>query len=248
MVITTTAVGFIVLSLGLALCGWMFFKAFRKTAGDSRVGFLLSAIFLGFSLQNGIVGLGMLFFANNPEILFYTLILSHFLLVLLGILGIYTSYYIFSPKISPLFLIIVEIILGILAIIILVVDHPQPFLTIKRGIDLDSNFLTSFTIFYLLFVSIGSTVYIFTKLLFQSKSRQIRLLSLVLSLLGILGILNIFIRFVVLYSGTVEWRTRIFDIGLGIIGAIFIIALFIGPKIKDWIRSRKTSIFSEEKI
>jgi hypothetical protein len=245
MVITTTAVAFILLALGLGFCGFWFFRAFRKNGRNSKIGVLLSTLYFGFSLQNGIVGLGVLLFTNNAEILFYILILSHFLVVAIGVIGIYTSYYVFLSKSSPKFPIVLGILLGIFAITALIADHPQPFLTSERGIDFNFNFITSLTTFYIFFVSIGSNVYIFTRLLFWDQNRQIRILSFILSLTGIFGIINIFIRFVVLYSFSVEARTRIFDIGLEIISAIFIVILFLWPKLRNWIQSRKLTQFRE---
>src|SRR3989338_8547158 len=98
MAITTTSIGFILLSLGLASCGVWLFATFQKEGGVreyGNVGYLLSALFLGSGLQNGIMGFGALFFAKNSDALYYVLVISNIFLTAVALLGAFMTYYIF---------------------------------------------------------------------------------------------------------------------------------------------------------
>lgn len=242
MVVTTTAVAFISLSLGLTFCGLWFLKAFRKAdgiGGDKKIGFLITSIFLLFGFNNGIMGVGALLFANNSEALYFVLIASHFFLVPIAILGVYASHYIFSPRVSPYFALALTGILGITCVVVTVVSHPKPFISLQNGIEWGYNFSLSLLVFYILFISIGSTVYIFGRLFLTTKTRQLKIISLILSILGLVGILLNFIRFVLFYNANTSVNMGIYDFGIVFIGIVFIVVLAIAPIIQNLIRSRK---------
>lgn len=242
MVVTTTAIAFISLSLGLTFCGLWFLKAFRKAGGiggDKKIGFLIASIFLLFGFNNGLIGVGALLFARNAEALYFILMASHFFLTLIAILGVYTSYYIFSPRLSPYLTMVLSGILGAIGIITTVITHPQPYISAQNSIEWGYSFSLSLLVFYILFISIGSTVYIFGRLFLTAKTRQLKILSLILSVLGLAGILLNFIKLVLLHNADTAVRTSIYDFGTVLMGVVFIVALAIGPIIKNLIQARK---------
>ena len=230
MVITTTSVGFILLGLGLGFCGWRFWSAFRREGSSGKTGFLLSLIFFGFAVQNGEMGIGTLFFANNSEALYYVLLLNNFLLFLLNLLSIYTLYYIFFPNVSPQFAMVLATVMGVAALTATVLVHPQPFLTVSNSIDLNLGRPLSVLIFYLLSINIVANAYIFIRLFLSSSVQAIKTLSLILSIFAIAGIINIFVLLFLSPGGV---GNRIFDIGIGLIGLGFIIFLGIFPIFKS---------------
>jgi len=80
MVITTTAIAFLLSGLGLVFCGLWFFKAFRKIGGlksNNQIGILLSGFFLGNSLQHIILAIGGFFFAKNSDALQAILVIDN---------------------------------------------------------------------------------------------------------------------------------------------------------------------------
>lgn len=242
MVLTTTAAGFIILSIGLAICGWWFLDALKgagRKPENSKIGILLTCLFISSSVQNGVIGFGMLFFANSPEALYYALSAGNVFLIIFALLGVYTAYYIFSPGTSPKLGLLITGFLGILACVTTFLTHPLPRLTSENGIDLKMNFPLSVIVSYLLFISIGSMIYIFAKLAITATTRKVKNLALIIALLGVIGIVNIFIRFIVLYRAEDAVRTNIFDTGLVIIGITFIVALTLLPILRNLISSRK---------
>jgi len=250
MVVTTTAVAFILLSLGLTICGLWFLKAFQNSDNpkrDTKIGFLVPFIYLGFGLSNGMIGIGAFLFAKNSEVLYFVLIASHFILTLIAILGVYTAYYIFSPRLSPYLGMIFAGILGIIGIITTIITHPRPYISLQNSIEWNMNFSTSLLFFYILFISIGSTLYIFVRLFLTARTRQVKFLSLLLSTLAFTAILIHFIRFVLLYNIDTSVRTRIEDFGTVLMGIVSIIVLLIVPIIKNLIITGKSKILGDSK-
>ncbi len=232
------------LAIGLAICGAWFLHAFKKSGGlksDSRIGLLLTWLFIGSAAQNGVMGLGTFLFAKNSDALFGTLILDHILLIIVGMLGIYTAYYIFSPQISTRLPLICMVILGLIALTLLLSTHPRPFLTAENGIDLNMNLQLSVVTFYLLLINIGSTLYIFLKLFFAAKTPALKWLSFAIVINGAAGIINIFVRLILLHGSDVNTRTHLFDLGTKILGAIFIITLAIFPLAKNLLKKCRAS-------
>ena len=93
-------------------------------------------------------------------------------------------------------------------------------------------------IFFLLIVAIGSELYIFIRLFFNSASLEIRILSLVLGFLAATGIADQILRFIVLHSYPPHLRTLVYDlitggIGIGFLLALMIFSLFNKPRIQD---------------
>lgn len=245
MVVTTTAVAFISLSLGLTICGLWFFKVFKNSSSlkqDNRIGFLVASIYLGFGFNNGLLGMGALLFANNSEALYFVLIASHFFLTLISMLGVYTAHYIFSPRLSPYLGMVFAGILGAVGIVTTIISHPQPYISLQNGIEWNMNFSLSLLFFYILFISIGSTLYIFGRLFLTAKTRQVKFLSLLLSVLAFSAILLHFIRLVLLYNADTAVRTRVEDFGTVLMGIVFIVALVIVPIIKNLLVARRSKI------
>ena len=232
MVLTTTSIAFILLSIGLLVCGWWFLQAFRNTdrfKADRRIGFLLSSFFLGFGFTDGIFGLGAFFFATNSMGLYITLIVYNIFLALLGMLGAYTAYYVFFPKRSPYALMFLIGLIGVAATAVTILTYPQSFITTGNSIDTNMSRSLSLLMFLLLFFSIGAPFYIFSRLFFDAKTFKTKLLSLTISILALAGILNVFIDLVLLRDAPINFRTQFQNIIIGGIGAGFIIALVIIP-------------------
>jgi hypothetical protein len=178
------------------------------------------------------MGIGTYLFARDPEKLFLVLLANHFFLIVAALLGIYTSYYIFSPKKSTAIPTTLTVLLGFTTLVLTIINHPRPFMTLESGIDLNMGPLLSLTVFILLLTSIGSTVYIFGRLFFNSQTKEIKRLSLILALCGVLGVSNVFVRLIIFYKANTALRTGVFDLILGILGLTFVICLFIIPFLK----------------
>jgi len=240
MVITTTAVAFVLLSVGLAFVGWRFLKAFRETDSartDRKSGFLLGLFFLASALHNGILGVGALFFARNPEGLSAVFIVAYFFLVLFAVFGVYALHYIFWPHTSFNLAVIITGILGIIGAVLIFVTPARPFTTSQNSVDWNIPFPLSFITFCLFLIALAAAFYIFIQLFFRSEAREIQILSLIISLLALVGIINVFTRLVLLYGAPAAFRSRILDIGVGLTGIGFIIFLIVAPLIKNYLRS-----------
>lgn len=241
MVITSTAVAFMLLSLGLAVIGWRFLKSFRR-AGSSKIGsktgLWLSLCFAATAMHNGTLGLGALFFATDPEALYIITIIAHIFLTLLAVIGIYTAYYIFLPHVSPKFSIAITVMISILGLVTAIHAHSQPFLTPQKGIDWNMNFSFALTTFYLLLIGLGVFFYIFTRLYLEAATREVKLLSLVVSSSALIGVVISFIRLVLFNKAPPSVRTSTLDTGIGVIGTIFIVAFIVIPVVRGWIKGR----------
>lgn len=244
MIITTTSIAFILLSLGLTACGVWLLMTFKKEGGVreyGKVGYLLSSLFLGFGLQNGIMGFGVLFFAKNSAALYYVLVISHIFLGAVALLGVYIAYYIFShQRLLSGFVVFIAGYIGINSVARTIATHPKPFITLQNGIEWNMGFPLSLLVFNTLLISIGSTLYIFIRLFLTAETREVKNISLTLSILALLGIVFAFIRLILLYNADIAIRTRIYDFGIIAIGALFIISFLIVPVIKNLIQATKT--------
>lgn len=244
MVITSTAVAFMLLSAGLALCGWRFlytFKATNTPNTKSKTGFFLGLCFLLSSLQNAVLGLGLLLFANNSGFLLATEVVSHLALSVLAVVCIYTAYYIFLPHSSPYPAIITTVILSGLGFISAIEDPSFPFLTPEKSIDLNMSFSFASITFLLLFISLSVFFYIFFKIFRNTKIREVKILSFIISISALIGIINNSAYLLFPRSISLSARVSTFNIGIGLIGVIFVFTLIIFPLIKDLIRSKKTN-------
>ncbi|GEM_PF-2021270 len=242
MVFTTTAAAFILLSLGLAFLGWRFLLAFRKVqnpAANSKTGLLLGLCFATTALHNGILGFGALFFANNSEALYLISIIAHFFLTLFAVVSIYTVYYIFLPQRLPYSAIIITSIISILGLLTNISVPSKPFVTPQNGIDWNMNFLFAITTFYLFLISLSALFYIFMQLFRKAKIREIKTLSFIIVISTLIGITATFVRLILLYNVSASVRTSILDIGIAIIGSIFIIAFVIIPLIINLFKRQK---------
>ncbi len=177
MILTSTALSFILLSVGLTACGWKFLSAFqasRSTEPPSKIGSLLSSLFFIGAGYNLILGFGSLFISKSPLGLFILLALSYAALTALAILSVYTLYYIFRPDDSPRPLLVALGLMGC------------------AGLILNSPFIT----FCLLTISFLATFYIFFKL-FRSSTGTLKGLSLTFSTITLFGVVHAALQFCV---------------------------------------------------
>jgi len=231
MVITSTAIGFSLLSIGLALCGWRFYKAYKKSE-NKKVASILVLFILISSLQNGLMGIGSFFLSNNSNALLILLLISNLLLYTHAMVGIFCVYYFFFPKLNPHFSFLLVSIVGFSSMVFLIRNPQFPFLTANNYIDWNMSLYASLSVFYLLFISIGSFLYIFFSLARQSTNLELQIISYLFSLAAFGGIISSFLDIIFFYNKTNDFIPNILDIGVGIIGFIFILVILFVPFIK----------------
>ena len=242
MVVTTTAISFILLSLGLAVCGWRFWVAHKKT-GDSqmggRAGLLLSLAFFATAIHNGILGIGALIAAPDPINLYIVSVTAYLFLISFALLSVYTAFYIFLPLKSPFIAMSLTGGIGGIGLITALSSNSRPFVTPGNGIDWNMDFAFALSVLSLFLISLSVFFYIFTRLFKISEVREIRLLSLVVAATAFIGAVNIFIRLVLFRNAPSAVRTSLLDSGIGTIGAVFVVALIVFPVIKNWLKVLK---------
>lgn len=197
-----------------------------------QTNWLVTFYFIFFAIQNSILGLGTLFFANNPQFLFWVLIAADLFLIAPCIIGILAVYHIFFPKRSPYPLIVLSGVLAIAGLIIGLVALPQPFMTPQNGIDWNMPFSLSLIMFYLLFISIGASFYIFLKLFRMVQTREMRFFSFMMIIVALIGLVDSFVRFILLHESDHSLRTNLYDVGVSLIGIIFILFFVFWPHIQ----------------
>ncbi|MEK7554846.1 MAG: hypothetical protein AAB518_02590 [Patescibacteria group bacterium] len=236
MLVTKTALAFIVLGLGLAFCGWRFLKAFRKAEnpqGNRKIGLLLTLFFFTSSIQTaGIIGLGSLFLAENLENLYYVSLAANIFLSTFAVLGVYTMCYVFFPKIKLWIPIIFVLALDLLGVVLTVLTHPIPIITSGGNIDWNLGPALSLVTFTLLLLGIGAQSYIFINLFSFAKGRELRITSLFLAISSFGAVIAQFINFILLRKADAFFRTNIYD-GLTVLtGILFLVGLGIIPFFK----------------
>jgi len=239
MQLTTTAVGFLLLSAGLGICGWQFLQVYAKSTKEeksSRIRFLITHHFIAFTVQNGLMGLGILFFAKNQALLPYVVLLGSVVVVWPALVGIYSAYYIFSPRLSPYPLMGFASLVALFLTVYGLWYPPSVSLTVNKAMDLGLDWQLSLGTFYLLAMSIGTNAYIFLRLARVTMDKKTRRFASVIGVLGVAGVLNVFTRLVLLSSASMDIRSHSFDTGLALIGLVFITALLIAPPIWRWLR------------
>jgi len=241
MVITTTAVGFSLSGLGLAFCGFWFFKAFQKIGGlrsGNQIGILLSTFFLGLALQHFILAIGGFAFITNTEALYAVLVIDAIVLAIVTALGIYLFFYILLPNFSSKWAAIVTMFYGLFVTTLIIFTHLRPFLTTSQAIDWNMSRLTSLSLYYLLLLNIGAPFLIFVKNLFYATTRDVKLISIIIASATFAGLINVSIGFLSFLDSSADLRGFIFDRILGIIGILFIIGFFIIPLWYGWVSKK----------
>lgn len=232
MMPTSTGTGFALASLGLAFYAIRFYGVFKSMGGvrtGRKIGVLLSLLFTTFALQLAILAAGLFFLFGTP-IFFFLLVINHFFLAVLAALGLYILFYIFFPAVSPWPGVIAAFCIGIAVVVLTVVTHPIPSMDANGGVDWNFSPWLDRALSYLLFIDIGTILIIFAHVFLHTKSREVKILSLIQAGLACLGIINIALRFL-FPSETVPafLRVRIFDTVLGLIGLIYIAIFLLEP-------------------
>ncbi len=235
MVVTTTAVAFILLGLGLGLCGWWFLKAFNGKKTDinqrkDKVGLLLSTFLFLSGAQNGMIGLGSLLFSTNQSALFFTLILSEVLLILSVLFGVYSVYYIFFPKLFSRSALYVFTFLGYLLILLSFIFRSQAIITPEKDISWVMNPLVAVLTLFFVLTSIGSFIFIFSQLFLKGPTSGIKTLSGALAVLGFAGLTNVCMRFATFIGFQNDFHS--IEISMGLIAVGIIIVLFSAPHLR----------------
>lgn len=208
---------------------------------DSQIGFLLTLFFIGFSFHSAMLAFGTLFLLKNLEAFYFLLIANHFVLGLLAVLGVYMTYHIFWPSKSPRLGICLIGLIGGLGILQTITTRPQPFIIPGYGVDFDSDLILSFLLWLLFIVSIGTPLYVFSRLFLSTTSVELKRLSLLIAFLAVLGIINVSIRLITFIDFPTFLRLRMFDIGVGLVGIFFFVTLFLVPQVRKFIRKTKES-------
>ncbi len=225
MVITSTSIAFTLLFVGLSICSFWFFQAFRRSTENqqsSYIGLVISVFIFLSALQNGILGFGSLLFSGSQVGLFYVLLLTNVALVLHATLGVYSVYYIFFPRFPFHFGPIATGLLGFLLILVTLIFAPRGVITPEGGLYWDISYRVSLLTFLLLAASIGSFIYIFSQLAQKGKTREVKILSRFLVVGGLLGFFDVFLRFVLLYSESRGDHLYGLDLIIGVVGLIFL--------------------------
>jgi len=237
MVITTTGIAFSISAIGLAFCGFWFSKAFQKIGGlrsGSRTGILLSVYFLGTAFQHGILAFGALFFVKNPEAHYAVLVIDNFVLGIITALAVYLAVYILLPNYSPWPATVVAFILGLFVTGLTITAHPSPFIDVNGSINWNMPRWTELPLYYLLLFQIGAPFLIFTRNLFQTTTRYVKIISSIIVVATFLGLVNISLLFGGFLKNTDALETRIFDRMLGIIGVLLVVGFLVVPMILGW--------------
>lgn len=170
--------------------------------------------------------------------------LDHIVLTLATALGVYLTFYILSPTISPWPAVIGTFILGITVAISTIIVHPLPFLDANGGMEWDIPRWLSVILSYLIFLNIVPLLAIFASAFLLAKSREVKTTSLIIIILGLLGIANVFFRFLFPRGLISDLRSRVFDVTLAGIGLVFI-ALFLPPPILIGLISKIRNYFGK---
>lgn len=233
MVITTTAIGFILLAFGVAILGFQFLKLFSgktKSESNKRISFLLGALFFASAIQNTIIGLGALFFPENFIGLYFAMLISHIFLIIFALLAVYSIYYIFFPQRDPNFAIMAILILGFFGFLGAIFSPVQGFPILQGDIDISMNLPFAFSTLSLLLIGLSSTFYIFFQLFQRNRDRKIRLFTVTVFISALLGILSVIIKLIPIYNQSLaSWRGHFFDTAIEIVGGMLIILVLVMP-------------------
>lgn len=243
MIVTTTAIGFSLSSVGLAFCGIRFFNAFQKMGGSragSRIGILLSAFFLGTAAQHGVLALGSLFLAENSEALYKVLIVDHFLLAVATAIGVYLVFYILFPSVSTLPGVFVTFALGMTLVVSTITTHPRPFIDATGGIDWNMPRVLTVLLSYLILFNIGTLLSVFINSFLNAKSHEVKVISSIIITVALMGIINVFTRFLLPGNTPDFWRIRISDALIAFVGTILISTFVLPPIIIKWLSRIKS--------
>ena len=192
MVLTKTAIVFLLLGITLGICGWQFLGIFKKSSNKDRVGLLLGVFIFISAVQNIVLGIGTLFFIRNETALQYFFLLAQMLLALHATLGLYTVAYIFSKNIFVKIIAFIVGFLGAMATVLTATENPPAFITKFGSVDWLMGPSLSLLTFALLLASIGSFIYIFSQLYRSAISFSLKIFSLILSLAGMIALIGIF--------------------------------------------------------
>lgn len=239
---TTTGIAFALSSLGLAFCGFWFFRAFQKIGGlrsGSKVGVLLSGYFLGTAFQHGLLALGGLFFAGNPEAQYAVLTINNFVLGIMAAVAAYLFIYLFFPNYSPWPAATAAFLLGLFVTGLTIIAHPQPLVSASRSVDWNMPRWVELPLYYLLLLQIGAPFLIFTRNFFQAATRDVKVISLIVMAATFLGLVNVSVRFGGFLTSEIL-AGQIFDRILSIIGILLVAGFLVAPILKGWTSRQKS--------
>lgn len=223
MVLTTTAISSLLLSLGLATCGWRFFSAYRKnvsTTTEGSIGKLLTSLFFLTATYNGILGAAPLLFSDNPQSALWAVAASHAILTLLAILSVYAVYYIFWPETSPHALMGAITLTG--SIGFFHINTPlqlAPLVMIQGGQGL--TVITS----SLLLINMSAILYLFISLFQKTTTRSIKILSLSICCLVIASTVNASLQLLPSHWISSSHWFALIEIAVGVAGLIFFVTI-----------------------
>ncbi len=234
MTLTITALSFLLLSSGLACCGWRFLAALRQaknSTGLHTIGRLLSALFFLSATYNGIIGLGSLFFSKSPNGLFIIAILAHLLLTALALVSVFTVYYIFWPKDSARLLLGTLGMTGSAGTLFYLTAKLRPFVTTEHSINWNLSPGLALLTFCLLTISLLATLYIFAQLFRKTNSRSLKTLSLIFSALSCASVLYAIIKLATSLENNLFFGPLI-DWAPWLLGASFLVLVVRRPAMR----------------
>lgn len=249
MTFTTTGLAHALTSLGLIFCGFWFFRAFQKIGGlrsGKPLGILLSVFALGLAFNQGLFGLGSLFFVENPEAFYAILVVSTLVLAIAAALGIYLAFYVLLPKFSPWPATVAALFYGLFITVLMFITHPQPFMTASRSVDFGISNLVEHLYYYLWLFALGSPFLIFTKNFFSAVSRDVKTVSFIIMMAAFIGFINVSVEFSGFFKITDDARRFIYDRTLSIVGILLIIGFLIIPIVRRWISRHAKNTTSQK--
>ena len=176
MVLTATAISSLLLSLGLATCGWRFFETFKNSSGEASeksIGRLLMSLFFLSAAYNAVSGISsLLLIESTAATLLWLTVISHILLTALAILSVYTVYYIFCPPTSPRPLLLSIGVLGGAGLFH--INNPVQLAPLLIGVNSPNMLIVTGS---LLVVSLTAILFIFIQLFRKSADRSTRMFS-----------------------------------------------------------------------
>ena len=239
MTFTTTGLAHSLTSLGLIFCAFWFFKAFQHIGGlrsGRPLGILLSLLALGIAFNQSLFALGSLFFVKNPEAFYAIIVVANLVSAITAALGVYLAFYVLLPKFSPWPATIIVLIYGLFVTTLLLITHPQPFITPNGSVDYGISRSVKPFFYYLWLITVGSPFLIFTKNFFSAVSKDVKMVSLIIVLATIFGFINTSVYY---FSGIFKFiddvRVFAYDGTLSIVGILLIMGFLIIPIVRGWI-------------
>jgi len=199
----------------------------------------LSVFALGLAFNQSLLGLGSFFFVENPEAFYAIIVTSTLVLAVTAALGVYLTFHVLLPRFSPWPATIIALFYGLFVTTLMLITHPQPFMTASRSVDYGISRSVELIFYYLWLLIVGSPFLIFTKNFFSAVSRDVKIVSFIIMAATFIGLINVSIDFSGFFKITEDVERAAYDLTLSIIGILLIIGFLIIPIVRGWMNRAK---------